>query len=69
MDVELPDFKAIPRCIRIGVTGHRKLDDQAALQAAFAAHTTRTKVRFISFEAAASTTNPQEFESCGYLLC
>ncbi len=29
----MPDFESIPYRIRIGVTGHRKLDDPAALQA------------------------------------
>src|SRR5258707_8556794 len=29
----MPDFEPIPYRIRIGVTGHRKLDDPAAVQA------------------------------------
>ena len=29
----MPDFEPIPYRIRIGVTGHRKLDDPAAMQA------------------------------------
>ena len=33
MDAQRADFESIPYRIRIGVTGHRKLDDPAAVQA------------------------------------
>ena len=33
MTANVADFKAIAYCICIGVTGHRKLDDPAAVQA------------------------------------
>jgi hypothetical protein len=33
MGEQMPDFEAIPYRIRIGVTGHRKLDNPAAVQA------------------------------------
>jgi hypothetical protein len=32
MGVEMPDIESIPHCIRIGVTGHRKLENPTAVE-------------------------------------